>query len=153
MSVSRKMSYGAALVGLIGCFTLGIAVAGSHKDFADTSEKWEAAYNSGDAAAIAALYTEGGLMMPPNAEAMQGRKAIETYLVDDIKAAPGRLEIETAEHGHSGNLGFARGTWAMHDADGNVVDKGKWVEVRKKVNGKWMIHSDIWNSDMALPGQ
>ncbi len=153
MSSMRKLSYGATVVAMVLGLIVGVSVAGDHKDYAETSEKWEAAYNAKNAAGIAALYTEDGVMMPPNAEAMTGRKAIEAYLAKDIAGAPGHLDIETVDHDHSGHLGYARGTWAMHDADGNVVDKGKWVEVRKKVQGTWMILVDTWNSDMPKGGE
>lgn len=126
----------------------GFALAGGGKDYADTSERWMNAYNMKDAAGVAALYTEDGIAMPPNAEAVKGRAAIEAYLAKDIAASPGKLTVESVEHGHSGDLGFARGTWSMTDANGTVVDRGKWVEVRKRIKGKWYIHSDIWNSDM-----
>ncbi len=62
-----------------------------------------------------------------------------------------KLEIESVESSKSGNLGFARGTWRMKDASGKILDEGKWIEVRKMVDGQWQIHRDIWNSDRPLP--
>lgn len=135
------------LAGLaLAMLSTGPAVAGD--DFTDTSERWEKAWNAGDAAAIAALYTEDGVVMPPNAGMQSGRDAIKAYLVSDIASAEGlTLALESAESSKNGELGFARGTYTMKDASGEVVDEGKWIEVRKLVNGKWYIHNDIWNSD------
>lgn len=146
MSFKEKLLCGLALVGLVA----GLAAAG--EDYTDTSERWEAAYNSGAAAAVAALYTEDGMVLPPNAGTHQGRAAIQAFVEKDLAANKGNtLEIESVESSKDGNLGFARGTWRMKDSSGKVLDEGKWIELRKKVGGQWQIHRDIWNSDRPLP--
>ena len=153
MSSGRLFFSGAALVLTIACLAAAPAVADSSKEFANLSKDWEVAYNARDAARVAALYAEDGMVMPPNTAGAQGREAIEAYIKKDMATAPGKLEIKTDVQGSDGNLGFARGTYQFIDGDGKVVDKGKWVEVRKKINGKWYIYSDIWNSDMPLGGK
>ena len=146
MSFDKKVLYGLALAGLVAC----MAVAA--EDYTDTSERWEKAYNAGDAAAIAALYTEDGMVMPPNAGASTGRKAIQAFVEEDIAANKGnKLEIESVESSKSGDLGFATGNWRIKDPKGTVLDEGKWVEVRKMVGGQWQIYRDIWNSSRPLP--
>jgi uncharacterized protein (TIGR02246 family) len=152
MSSARLFFSTVALILSIACLAAAPAVADSSKQFANLSKDWEVAYNARDAARVAALYAEDGMVMPPNAAGAQGREAIEAYIKKDMAASPGKLEIKTDVHGSNGDLGFARGTYSVTDADGKVVDKGKWVEVRKKINGKWYISSDIWNSDMSLGG-
>ena len=151
MSVTRRNLHVVALVGIIASMATVPAMAGGSKDFANMSEAWEKAYNAKDAAGVAALYAEDGVMMPPNADQAKGRKAIEAHLKQEMQMVSGSLDIVTVEHGHDGDLGFARGTFSMTDADGNTLDRGKWVEVRRMVDGKWHIDSDIWNSDLA-PG-
>jgi uncharacterized protein (TIGR02246 family) len=142
--LGKKLPFGLAIATLAAC----VAMAA---DYADTSEQWEKAYNAGDAAAIAALYTEDGVMMPPNAEMAKGKQAIQAYLEKHITDAKGMtLELETVDGSKTGDMGYARGTWRMKDASGKVVDEGKWIEVRKNVDGKWRIHRDIWNSDRPL---
>jgi ketosteroid isomerase-like protein len=137
----KKTACGLALAALVAGLALGAG------DFTDTSERWEKAYNAGDAAGVAALYTEDGVVLPPHAEAATGRKAIQAFVEKDIAASKGSvLEIESVEYSKAGDLGFARGSWRMKDASGTVLDEGNWIEVRKKVGGKWLIHNDIWNS-------
>ena len=143
---NRKILCGLALTGLVA----RLASAGG--DYTDTSERWEKAYNAGDAVTVAALYTEDGVVMPPNAGASTGRKAIQAFIEKDLAANKGNmLEIESVESSKSGDLGFARGTWRMKDPSGKILDEGKWIEVRKMVDGQWRIHRDIWNSDRPLP--
>ena len=105
MSFNTRVLCGLVLTGLAAC----IAVAGS--DNTDLDKRWEKAYNAGDAGAVAALYTEDGVVMPPNASATTGRKAIHGYIEKDSSANKGNtLEIESLESSKSGDLGFARGT-------------------------------------------
>jgi steroid delta-isomerase-like uncharacterized protein/uncharacterized protein (TIGR02246 family) len=151
MFVNHTKSHTVALAGIVFGLMAVTALAGGSEDFANMSEAWEKAYNAKDAAGVAALYAEDGVMKPPNADQAKGRQAIEAHLAREMKLVSGRLDIVTVEHGHDGDLGFARGTFSMTDSHGNIVDRGKWVEVRKKVDGRWQIDSDIWNSDMA-PG-
>jgi len=146
MSLKRNILCGLALAGLVTC----LALAGA--DYTDTSERWEKAYNAGAAAGVAALYTEDGIVMPPNAGVQKGRKEIQAFVEKDMAANKGnKLEIESVDSSKDGNLGSAWGTWRMKDANGKILDEGKWIEVRKRVGGQWYIHHDIWNSDRPLP--
>jgi len=126
------------------------ALAGESEDFAASAKAWEDGYNAKDAAAVAALYAEDGTIMPPHAAMATGREAIEAYLKTDIAAAPGKLTITYVGSETSGNLAYSHGTFSIADETGKTVDSGKWIEVRKKVNGKWMILYDIWNSDLPM---
>ncbi len=150
MSLNRKKLVGVALFGMVACLVAGLAVAAQPEGYHTLSEDWEKAYNAGDAAGVAALYSEDGCVMPPGTEMAQGREAIQALIEQDLAANVGNtLQIDVVEQSASGDLGFARGTFVMMDGDDNTVDKGKWIEVRKMVDGKWYIHRDIWNSDLA----
>jgi hypothetical protein len=37
------------------------------------------------------------------------------------------------------------------DAAGKTVETGKYIEVWRRINGKWLMVRDIWNDD-APPG-
>ena len=45
----------------------------------DMTPKWQAAYNAGDAAGLAALYATDGVLHPPNSAPVDGREAIEAF--------------------------------------------------------------------------
>jgi ketosteroid isomerase-like protein len=127
------------------------AVADSMKrDLGD----WATAYNTGDAAKIAAMYATDGILMPPNAPAATGADAIRQFITDDsarAKSAGLTLAIEPTSSGVSGDLAWQSGTYSVKDASGNAVDVGKFVDLRRNVDGKWMITRDIWNSDNPPP--
>lgn len=113
---------------------------GSAKAFAE-------AWSSGDSEALGAQYAKDALMFPPNGPTAEGRKAI----TDAFKASstPGAtLWLKDVESSINGSKGFKWGHYKVKDADGNVVDKGRYMETRKNVDGEWLIDRDIYNSSL-----
>ena len=149
MSMSRTLVLGILLV----AFALTPpAVAGGWKTYDEGMAKsWEAIYNTGDDAAVAAFYTEDGIRMPPNHSAVQGRQAIAAYIKESREMMVTKVRLETDEVATSGDMGFARGTYVIIDSEGNEVDNGKWIQVGKRIGGEWYAYRDIWNSDNPLP--
>src|SRR6202050_5128696 len=114
---------------------------------------WTDAYNAGEVDKIVALYTEDAVVMPSNASALTGPAAIKDFLTKDIAAA--KAEGLTAKDGVgdvgiSGDLAWHAGTSSVIDAAGKTVETGKYIEVWRRINGKWLIIRDIWSDD-ALP--
>jgi len=111
---------------------------------------WAEAYDSGDAAAVAAIYSEDGTLLPPNEQTVVGRDAIEkswAAMIDDGLSA----EVTYAETGSDGDLGYKVGTFAIKDSQGKPLDEGKFVELWKRIDGEWKLHRDIYNSSLPLP--
>jgi ketosteroid isomerase-like protein len=135
--------------------TLSLApavMAGGWESYDESMAKsWEAAYNTGDAAAVAKYYTEDGMRMPPNLPAVEGREAIAGQVKAGMDNGAAKVRLETDEIMTSGDMGWCRGTYVIIDADGNEVDNGKWIQVAKKVGDYWYAYRDIWNSDNPIP--
>ena len=55
------------------------------------------AYNRGDATAVAAHYTEGGRVLPPNAETVTGRQAIQAMWQGAMDMGVKEVKLETVE--------------------------------------------------------
>jgi len=126
------------------------AVFAAHHEAAEyekLADNWERAYNNKGAAAVAALYLEDGMRMPPDMPLVEGRTAIQAQIQGGMDAGLVKIDIETIESMVSGEVGVARGVFKGMDADGNTVSEGKWGSVSKWVDGKWQIHHDIWNLD------
>jgi uncharacterized protein (TIGR02246 family) len=124
---------------------LGGAEAAIHQG----TKAWMAAWNAGDAAAIAALYADDAVVMAPGAETAKGSAAIEGLLKAALEAAGGsKMEIKPTEVMESGGLAVEVGTFAEVAADGSHRDHGKYMAIWKKVDGKWTLYRDIWNSSM-----
>ena len=147
--MGRKSVFWVVLT-LVLVATPAVLVAGEGDSLDGTTDAWIGAFNDGDAAAIAAMMTEDGMLLPPNSPPIEGREAIEGYWA---AAIAGGLSgsLEEIESSVSGDLGYKVGTYELSGADGEVVDHGKWIEVWKKIDGEWLMHRDIYNSSVPLP--
>lgn len=116
------------------------------------NKEFEACVKRGDAAGLAALYTEEGQVLPPNGDFVSGQAAIQAMWqsVLDMGIKGARLEIvEAEEHGDTA-IEVSRYTlFAEGDAE---ADRGKYIVIWKKVGGQWKLHRDIFNSSLPPPG-
>jgi uncharacterized protein (TIGR02246 family) len=112
---------------------------------------WAAAANRGDAAAVAAMYTENATMLPPGMEMQKGRAAIEKTV-----AALGQsgirnfalTSIDVAQVGPDTAREIGRFSLDARDPKKHWMKlDGKYVVVWKQVGGKWMLDVDIWNTN------
>ncbi len=110
--------------------------------------QFSAAYERGDAAAVAAMYTEDAIVFPPGGEMVKGRAAIERFWKDTMStvkaAALTTLDVEV-----SGEMACEVGK-----VDLKIVPQGqqpatasaKYVVVwKRQADGSWKLHRDIWN--------
>lgn len=111
-----------------------------------------AAFNRGDAAAVAAQYTEDAQLLPPNEAAIGGRGNIEAYWKAGADAGLSGLVLTAGEVSSEGSLAYEVGEFSIDvpGSDGKKsTAKGKYVVVWKNVGGKWFLHRDIWNDNPA----
>ena len=136
--------------------TLGGAAAAPAQDAARpaidaANKKFIAAFNKKDASGVAATYSPDANAFPPNAPILKGRAAIQKMWQDVINSGITSISLVTAEVESGGNIAYESGTYEMKTQDGKVADKGKYCVVWKNVNGQWMLHRDIWSTDMPPP--
>ena len=69
------------MVMIFACFffAAGRVAAQSKATIQEAGDKWAQAFNKGDAKALAAMYTEDAYVLPPGANMVHGRSAIETF--------------------------------------------------------------------------
>lgn len=111
-----------------------------------------AAYNSGDAAKVAALYAEDAVAMPPNEPSVKGRAAIEARLKREFQADKATVKFTPLESAIIGDRAYEAGTATITLAGGGTMTE-KYLTVFKKVGTDWKIAHDIWNSDAPPPPQ
>ena len=97
-------------------------------------------FQNGDEASLASLFTEDGFILRPGHPLVKGREAIEQA----YKNAKGMLVLSAYDFGVDGELAYIIGGYAGHES---WPDSGKFTLVLKKVNGKWLIHSDMDNGN------
>jgi ketosteroid isomerase-like protein len=147
-SNTLRLSLAVGLLLIAAC-----AWASDESDMKSKVAKWEASYNAGDLAAVAAMYTEDGCRMPPNAVTANGRAGILKQLQDSHDGAP-KVKLGLSHAESNGDLGYASGTYEIIAADGMQLDQGKWMNVSMSVgDNDWLIKCDIWNSNNPLPAQ
>jgi ketosteroid isomerase-like protein len=114
---------------------------------------WTDAYNAGEVDKIVALYTEDAVVMPANVPALKGHAAIKDFLMKDTAAAKSAgltAKDGVGDVGISGDLAWHAGTSSIVDASGKTVETGKYVEVWRRIDGKWLMVRDIWNDDAPV---
>jgi ketosteroid isomerase-like protein len=100
--------------------------------------------------AQAELYTQNAVLMPPNTGIVEGRPAIRAFL----KNYPAMTDftLTSIDVDGRGDLAYVRGTYAfsLPAAGGRpaVSDHGKFIEIRRREGGKWLMTADIFNSDV-----
>ena len=136
--------------------TLGWAAASAAQDPAKAgidaaTSKFVAAFNKADAAGVAATYSPDANAFPPHEAIVKGRTAIQRMWQGAIDSGITSISLATTEVESAGNIAYESGTYEMKLKDGKVADRGKYCVVWKKVNGQWMLHRDIWSTDMPAP--
>jgi uncharacterized protein (TIGR02246 family) len=136
------------IANLVICLVLisGSALAQQKPSIQKINEEWMAAFNKGDAAGVAALYSEDAYILPNGAEMAKGRRAIESYFKNSVRQL-GDAKLKTVDLQSLGP-GSARevGTFNFKtkgDSPQDVV--GKYVAVWRKMGGQWKLITDIWN--------
>ena len=99
-----------------------------------------------DAEAMAALYTQDARLMPPNSDFITGNAAVGAFWGSMFDAGFDGLTIETLEVYGNGNNAAEVGLWTLF-INGEKIDNGKFIVVWKKVQGKWYVHRDCFNSN------
>jgi len=114
-------------IAAVTLFSIESSAADSAKEISAlraVDQDWVRAYNAGNADAVANLYDEQAVLLPPGAPAVNGRAAIKAFFVKDT--------AESQKVGVTFSLG-------PKPAGGVSMKKG----------GKWLYVRDTWNADGA----
>jgi uncharacterized protein (TIGR02246 family) len=114
----------------LACFLLSASAAWaqSKSSIEKLNAEWMAAFNKGDAKALAAMYTPDAYVLPAGAELAKGHSAIEKFWGGAVK-----------------QLGDAKLTTVDVQSLGPEQITGKYVVVWRKMGGQWQLATDIWN--------
>ena len=99
--------------------------------------------NSGDAAAVAAHYTDDAAILPPGAGRMDGKEAIQDYWNAGIEAGLSEVSIVATSVDVTGDSSVSVGSLSGKMGDASL--SGKYIVIGKRTDEGWKIHRDIWN--------
>lgn len=114
------------------------------------NERFEEAFGRQDAAAMAALYTASGQLLPVGSGVIEGKEAIERFWQGVFDTGLTRADLETVEvfAGPDGDTATEVGRYRLA-AGGQEADVGKYVVVWVRTPEGWKLHRDIWTTDRA----
>jgi uncharacterized protein (TIGR02246 family) len=108
-------------------------------------DKWIAAYNKKDAAALTALYTADAVLMPNGvAQPIIGTDNIRKYWEEFVKQplANAALPVSEANMLNPTSL-YSLGTWSADAGEQHIT--GTWMSVFVQDGGTWKYRADTWN--------
>lgn len=109
---------------------------------------YERAWRSGDAAALAALFSEDGFVLQSSRDPIRGRSAIQAAYEGQGGAA---LRLHALAFSAGDTIGYIIGAYGY---DGSPGDTGKFTLTLNRVPGEpWLIFSDMDNSNAPRKDQ
>jgi uncharacterized protein (TIGR02246 family) len=141
-----------AIVGVIG-LTMPVAAEDVRAAIDQANAQIVEAFKAGDAAAIAANYTEDGKMLPPDATEVAGRAAIQQFWQSWLDDGLKNLTLEAIEVEAEGDLAYEVGNFSIEapaENDAMATATGNYLVVWKRASGDdWQLHVDTWNDAPA----
>ncbi len=119
-----------------------------HDAIVAADETFMTTFSRGDAAGIAALYTENGQFLPPNSDFVTGKQAIQATFQAFMDMGIKAIKIETIEVEGYGDTASEVGRYTLEGEGGQVLDQGKFIVIWKQEAGQWKLHRDIINTNM-----
>ncbi|MHA3976422.1 YybH family protein [Halovulum sp. GXIMD14794] len=121
---------------------------------AEARAAFEAAFNGGDPAAVAAMHSEDGIVLAPGWKTTEGRDRIETMYTAFFKAGFSNLRSEEVSFEMAGNdmaVEVVHDQATRTDGNGDKTEHSyKVLRVWKKdADGAWLVHRESFND---LPG-
>lgn len=116
----------------------------------DRVTRFEQAYNSGDAEAMAELYTEDAAVLPPGSARQDGREAIGAVWSGAMESGLADLDLTVSEVHAAGDMATEIGTFTATapggEGSGPADVAGKYIVLwQRGEDGIWRLHRDIWN--------
>ncbi len=143
-----------AMVAVAAAFFAGHRVFGAEDIKAQigaANQEFMAAFGKNDAAGVAACYSADAQLFPTGQDVVKGNAAIEAYWKAGMQGDPVKITLTTLEAEQHGKTAIEVGHATIVDAKGTTLDIAKYIVIWKRVDGKWKLHRDIFNSN--LPGK
>jgi uncharacterized protein (TIGR02246 family) len=122
------------------------AIAQSKAAIQKLADQWAAAFNKGDAAAVAAMYTKDAYVLPAGGEMVTGRAAIAALWKKDMEQLADvkctTLDVKPLGGSAAREIGTCTFTTKSQPPQGGDL---KYAVVWQKEAGQWKLLQDIWN--------
>ncbi|NQZ53462.1 MAG: DUF4440 domain-containing protein [Piscirickettsiaceae bacterium] len=113
------------------------------------NQNWNNLFNSGDAHAVAQLYSETAILSPGNGQALNGRVEIETLFKSFVDNGVHAHQITVIDSFRDGNTLYQISNWSASgkEQEGVIPSFGGIVTLISKLNeqGEWKVQLHSWN--------
>ena len=150
MHASKR--FGAVLLLCTSTLAAGGATAAGPETYA--GDCFVAGFKSGSADAVAACYAEDAIIWFPGGSMAKGRAAIRDGFAHFFSGVTVK-DVEMTNMGHEavGDTKVSWGTYAIRTVDKatqvETVERGRFTDVQKKINGRWLYTVDHPSDDPA----
>ena len=133
---------------LAGCGRApGESPTADRKGVEATVNRYVEATNKGDADALAQLYEDDAVLLPPDHQPIEGRAAIGEFWRQGTDQG---LEVTTLRLDVQGSIGYLVGQYTLPETEDEPADSGKTVMcLKRQQDGSWKVTADIWNSSVG----
>lgn len=103
---------------------------------------YTAAVSSGDAAAVAALYTDDAVVRNPQGLRLEGKQQIQDSYQANFDQGPATITITPSSAVSVGDAVVVEGTYSftiMPEGAEPIESQGQYLAVNKQINGEWKI--------------
>ena len=121
------------------------------KEIEEANSNFMNVLSKGDSVGLANCYTADAKFMSSNAPAVAGRNNIQSAVAGLINAGVTKLNLKLLDAWGTEALVAEEGEFTLATKDGTQIDKGKYIILWKKEDGKWKLFRDIFNSDLPVP--
>jgi ketosteroid isomerase-like protein len=106
------------------------------------------AFVKGDSLLFVNRYDRNAWIMPPNSPALMGPDAPSSFFAIAYHQMNIRnVLLSTNELYDQGDYATEVGSFELRDVANKVLNRGKYVVVWKRTDGKWKMYRDCFNSD------
>lgn len=120
----------------------------THHEIIAANKNFMKAFERGDAALIASLYTQDAQLLPTHSDFISSRENIKEFWQNVFNAGITTVKINTIEVEDLHDTAIETGKYTLGNTSG-AIDSGKYIVIWKKQGGQWHLHKDIWNSSLT----
>lgn len=125
-------------------------IEAAKKEITAWNDQFAVTISSKDSVGFGNLYAADAVRMGPNSAQVVGRASIISQFAGAIKAGFGSGKLTMTEAFGDENAITEVGVYELNGADGKQIDKGKYISIFKRIDGKLVPVRDIWNSDLPV---
>lgn len=137
-----------AILALAGCGAAPPSVArdsDARRSIEHTVADYVNATNRGDARALAELYADDAILLPPDDSLVRGRSGIREFWSRGLE---GGLSMETVRLEVHGEAALLVARYSLAATADESADSGKCaMSFARQHDGSWKLTADIWNND------